>query len=273
MKTSDQPPAAAVITAALFRGRNIVFLVLGFLIAHALGIGFGVSALVGLGAFCAGIGMSTGDQKFLAEVQARRAPLLAPAGTRSALAPGAPPPPQLTGRYRQSFDRVQKLSTELQREIAALPTGPLTDSIEDFLPQISEVVPEVAKLLTKAQRAENEVSGGTRASLEQEIAQVEAKVAKATDPEVQHQLQTALTRKREALAHIGNSGAALERIDAQVEAIASGLQEARARLAALATETTSLDASPARQAVEGVSRDVKFLAQAVRETEQFLIAP
>ena len=268
---SEQPPAAAVVTAAIFRGRNIALLLAGFLAPKLIGIGFVASAVAALIAYALGIAQSTGDQAFLEEVQARRAPLLAPAaGARGALSHAAPPP-ALTGRYRASFDRVQKLNGELEREVAALPAGPVTDSVQELLPQLSAVVPEVARLLTQAQRAEAESTGGAKAALEQEVAEVSAKLARATDPEVQQQLETALKRKRDALGHMAGAGTALERIDAQVEAIASGLQEARARLAALATESGSLDASPAREAVDGVSRDVKFLAQAVRDTEQLLL--
>lgn len=270
MRTSERPPAAAVITAAIFRGRNIGLFLGGLILPMVIGFGFFPSFALACIAYVAGIAQSNGDQKFLDQVQERRAPLLAPAGARTAIA-GAAAPVALTGRYRASFDRVQKLNGELQREVAALPKGPLTDSLDEFLPQLEHVVPEVAKLLEKAQRAESEASGGQRATLEKEIADVSAKLAASQDPEVKHQLETALARKREALGHMSGAGTALERIDAQVEAIASGLQEARARLAALASETGSLDSNPAREAVEGVSRDVKYLAQAVRDTEQLLL--
>lgn len=265
----------AVVTAAIFRGRNIALLLAGFLAPWLMGAGFTASASFGLVAFVAGIGMSAGEPRFLALVQARRRLRLAPG-------PGAPgglpraatvAPVLLTGRHRASFDRVSELAGELEREVAALPQGPLIESVQEFLPELSNVVPELAKLLTQAQRAESGSTGEARALLEKEVVEVEARLAAATDPEVEHQLSTAVARKREALGHLASAGSALVRIEAQVEAIASGLQEARARLAALAAETGSLDAGPARQAVEGVSRDVKFLAQAVEETERLLIAP
>ena len=265
MRTSD-PPLVAVVTAALFRGRNLVALILVFVVCKVVGLGLVAAGIAGVAAYAVGIGQSTSDRMFLAEVEERRRPLMEGTSAQPQLTSA----PGLSGKYRASLDRVRGLKETVERDVKALPTGPLTDQLADFLPQLSEVMPEVAKLLAKAQAAEAELTGPAHAALTKEVAEVDAKLTAATDPEVREQLGTALSRKQEALAHMESSRPALARIDAQVEAIASGLQEAHARLTALSADAESLDASPARQAVEGISRDVKYLAQAVSDTEKLL---
>lgn len=109
MRTSEGPPMVAILTAAIFRGRNILFGFVGWLIGTVV-MSFIPGIGIGMLAYAVGIGTSTGDREFLALVQSRR----------TGVAPGL----------------------SMQDDIEALPPGPVKDAFMKLLPKLEQASPE-----------------------------------------------------------------------------------------------------------------------------------
>ena len=271
------PSRTALVTSAAFTGGNLAVLVGGFLASMVVGIllGYlGVAALLMLGAggmYVAGVLRTASDPGFARRIAAEDAslpPLPGRYGTAQRALPGG----TLSGKYLEEYRRVETLKNGLVSEIKALPPGPGREAFEEFVPRLDEVTREVHQLVGRMAKVEKDLGAGVVQSLETEASGIEAKLAATTDPEAKSQLQTALAKKREAITHYQRAGEGVSRIGAQVEAIASGLQEAKARVAALRSNPDQgVALTPARQAVEGISREVKYLAEAVEETTKLLM--
>jgi hypothetical protein len=233
-------------------------------------IGLAVLMLAVFG-YVGGVLATASDPEFIRKIAAEDASLPLPGRfgpQQKALPSGAG---ALSGKYLDDYRRVEKLKEGLVGEIKSLPPGPGKDAFEEFVPRLDEVTQDVYQLVSRMAKVEKDLGSGLVQTLESEAKSLENKIAAATDPEEKRQLETALEKKREALGHYRRAGEGVGRIGAQVEAIASGLQEARARVAAIRSNPDQgLAISPAKQAVEGISREVKYLAEAVEETTRLM---
>jgi chromosome segregation ATPase len=166
---------------------------------------------------------------------------------------------------------VKQLKDELVASIKQLPEGPGKDAFLEYVPTLDEVAPEVHRLATRVQNLERELGSANVQSLEKEITDLESRVAAASDLEAKAQLETALGKKRQARGHYATAREGIPRTQAQIEAIVSSLQEARARVAALGGRLADpAGLNQAQEAVFGISREVKYLSQAVEETVKLL---
>ncbi|MBI4863176.1 MAG: hypothetical protein HY815_23355 [Candidatus Riflebacteria bacterium] len=273
MPDPGRPSNTALITSACFAGSNLAVLAAGGFLGFVLFyfswmlpfLCWGATGVVYAGRVLA----LSQSPTFIDQVAREDAKLL----------PGSAPSAKvlehfgggLTGKYLASFNRVKELKSGLAGEIRALPEGPGKDAFLEFVPSLDDITTEVHKIASQLQKLDKQLAGGAVTNLEREIADLEAKVAASTDPGARQQLEAALSRKREAVGHYRKAGETAPRLEAQIEALAAALQEARARVAATKSALqsgTSID--PARQKVEDISRDVKYLSETVEETVKLL---
>jgi hypothetical protein len=262
-----------MITSACFTGANLGVLAGGVVLGFVLWSLPWVPTLVWLvtGAAYVSRVISTAANPLFIEAVAREDALLPPAPSRKVLEQLGSGGGGLSGKYLSGYDRVKELKEGLAREIMALPPGPGLDAFAEFVPRLDEVTTEVHRLVTRMAQVDRELAGGAVEVLEREVGELAAKVAGATDAEARASMEAALAKKNQALDHYRRARSGVARIEAQVEAIASGLQEARARISALAANPGGgIELTPAQRAVEGISRDVKYLAETVEETTKLL---
>lgn len=119
MKTSDRPPAVAIVTAGIFRPRNMLIAVGAFVLA-VLFASFPTAVGAFIGTYIAGIITGFNDRQLLAEVQARRL--------------GA-----LPGR-----------AGLMARDIEALPEGPIKDAFQRLLPRLGSATEEQLRTVQKS---------------------------------------------------------------------------------------------------------------------------
>jgi hypothetical protein len=119
MKTSDGPPMVAIVTAGVFRPRNMVMAGGAFVLAVVFA-SFATAVGAFIGTYIAGIIMGVNDRQFLAEVQARR---LGGLPGRAGL---------------------------MARDIEALPEGPIKDAFQRLLPRLGSASQEQLATVQKS---------------------------------------------------------------------------------------------------------------------------
>jgi hypothetical protein len=270
MSESRGVTGVEIFTAALFAGSNLVILIAGGVLGVALWNFSWLPTICwggGFVAYLAKVVGTTQDRAFIAQLNKEHAELFSDRQDPRVLAAGA----DLSGKYLEGYKRVKLLSEGLTSQIKQLPEGPGKDAFLEFLPKVQGVTSEVHQLALQMQKTEKTVSGGAAERLQKEIQDLEAQVAASSDPEVRSQLGLAVQKKKEAVAHYENAGSGIARIGSQIEAIAAALQEAQARVVALGGNLQDpVRIAPAREAVEDISREVKYLTQTVEETTRLL---
>ena len=167
---------------------------------------------------------------------------------------------------REAVRALRSANAELQRVLAETPAD-VSAHLGDALDSLGELEDRAARLVGRADGLARFLAGVDGASVRQEIARLDRRIAGAADPQAREQFERAREAHREHLRAIEDIGSAKERVDAnlhQIVAILAGLPAKLMRMRALDDQAMDELGGDVNEELDRVNADMRALEETLR---------